>query len=85
MFTFWESIFLVAMVVVGGMGNIAGVLLGVVLLVGAPELLRSALGTRFVDYRMLIFGIVMVAVIIFRPQGLLPSKRRALELQTEER
>jgi branched-chain amino acid transport system permease protein len=85
MFTFWESIFLVAMIVVGGMGNISGVILGVFLLVGVPELLRSGLGTRFVDYRMLVFGAVMIVVIIFRPQGLLPSKRRSLELHTEEK
>lgn len=84
MFTFWESIFLVAMVVLGGMGNLAGVLLGVVLLSGVPEILRSGLGTRFVDSRMLIFGAVMVAVIIFRPQGLIPSRRRSLELLTQE-
>jgi len=81
MFTFWESVFLVAMIVIGGMGNISGVILGVFLLVGVPEILRDTLGTRFVDYRMLIFGAVMVAVIIFRPQGILPSKRRALELE----
>jgi branched-chain amino acid transport system permease protein len=84
MFTFWESVFLVAMIVVGGMGNITGVILGVALLVGVPEILRSTLGTRFVDYRMLVFGAVMVVVIILRPQGLLPSRRRSLELHTPE-
>jgi branched-chain amino acid transport system permease protein len=84
MFTFWESVFLVAMIVVGGMGNIGGVVLGVILLVGVPEILRSTLGAKFVDYRMLVFGVVMVAVIIFRPQGLIPSKRRSLELHTPE-
>jgi branched-chain amino acid transport system permease protein len=84
MFTFWESVLLVAMIVVGGMGNIAGVLLGTVLLVGIPEVLRASLGTRFVDYRMLLFGIAMILVIIFRTQGLLPSKRRSMELQAEE-
>ena len=72
------------MIVVGGMGNIAGVLLGTVLLVGIPEVLRASLGTKFVDYRMLLFGIAMVLVIIFRTQGLLPSKRRSMELQSEE-
>lgn len=84
MFTFWESVFLVAMIVVGGMGNIPGVILGVFLLVGVPEFLRSTLGTRFVDYRMLVFGLVMITLIIFRPQGILPSKRRSLELHTIE-
>ncbi len=80
-FTFWESVLLVSMLVIGGMGNVWGVLLGVVLLVAVPEVLRSTLGTAFVDYRMLAFGLMMVVVIIFRPQGLLPSKRTALELK----
>jgi branched-chain amino acid transport system permease protein len=84
MFTFMESVLLVSMLVIGGMGNIAGVILGVVLLVGVPEVLRSGLGSRFVDYRMLLFGAVMIIAIIFRPQGILPSKRRALELKAEE-
>jgi branched-chain amino acid transport system permease protein len=80
-FTFWESVLLVSMLVVGGMGNITGVLLGVVLLVGIPEVLRAGLGTRFVDYRMLLFGAMMILVIIFRPQGLIPSRRRSQELR----
>ena len=84
MFTFWESVLLVAMLVIGGMGNIAGALLGVLLLVGVPELLRPVLGTRFVEYRMLIFGLIMIVVIIFRPEGLLPSKRRAAELHAKD-
>ena len=83
-FTFWESILIVAMLVIGGMGNIAGVILGVVLLVAVPEVLRASLGTAFVDYRMLLFGIIMIVAIIYRPQGLIPSKRRALELKPVE-
>jgi branched-chain amino acid transport system permease protein len=80
-FTFWESVLLVSMLVIGGMGNVWGILLGVVLLVAVPEVLRSTLGTVFVDYRMIAFGLLMVVIIIFRPQGLLPSRRRALELR----
>lgn len=80
-FTFWESVLLVSMLVVGGMGNVWGVLLGVVLLVAVPEILRSTLGTQFVDYRMILFGLLMVTIIIFRPQGLLPSRRHARELR----
>ena len=83
-FTFWESVLLVCMLVIGGMGNIAGAVLGAFLLVGLPEFLRPVLGTKFVDYRMLIFGILMIAVIIFLPQGILPSKRRNMELHTKE-
>lgn len=81
-FTFWESVLLVSMLVVGGMGNIGGVILGVVILVGVPEVLRASLGTKFVDYRMLLFGAMMILVIIFRPQGIVPSKRRARELRS---
>lgn len=79
-FTCWESIFLVCMVVLGGMGNLLGIIFGVVLLVGTPELLRVTLGGEFVLYRMLIFGLLMVILVIFRPQGIIPEKRRALEL-----
>ncbi len=74
-FTFWESVLLVTIVVMGGLGNIWGVLLAVFLIEGVPEILRDALGTQFVDYRMLIFGILMVAFVIFRPKGILPERR----------
>ncbi|MFH0771178.1 MAG: ABC transporter ATP-binding protein [Candidatus Omnitrophota bacterium] len=80
-FTFWESILLVCMVVLGGMGNILGVVFGVVLLVGIPEFLRITLGGEFVLYRMLIFGLLMVIMVVLRPQGIIPEKRRALELK----
>ncbi|OGS23099.1 MAG: hypothetical protein A2252_08235 [Elusimicrobia bacterium RIFOXYA2_FULL_39_19] len=80
-FTFWESIFLVCMLVIGGMGSISGAILGAFILAGIPEFLRPVLGSGFIDYRMLIFGLLLVVVIIFRPQGLLPSKRRNLELR----
>jgi branched-chain amino acid transport system permease protein len=82
-FTFWESVFVVCMVVLGGMGSIHGVILGVILLVGIPELLRGILGPQFVEYRMLLFGGAMVSMIILRPQGIIPSKRRTLELHPE--
>lgn len=84
LFTFWESVFLVCMVVLGGMGSIFGVIIGVILLISIPELSRSILGTQFVNYRMLLFGFVLIFMMIFRPQGLIPSKRRALELTQVE-
>ena len=80
-FTFWESVLVVSMIVLGGMGSIWGVILGAVLISGLPQILQVTLGSKFVHYRYLIFGAALVAVIIFRPQGLLPSKRRALELE----
>jgi branched-chain amino acid transport system permease protein len=82
-FTFWESVFLVCMVVLGGMGNITGVIFGCAAFVGIPEFLRTTLGGEFVLYRMLIFGILMILIVIFRPQGILPEKRREWELKEE--
>jgi branched-chain amino acid transport system permease protein len=73
-FTFWESALLVCMVVLGGMGSLPGVVLGVVLIVGIPEILRFG-GSRLVDFRYLIFGAVLVATAIFRPQGIWPRKQ----------
>ncbi|MEV0899399.1 branched-chain amino acid ABC transporter permease [Actinoplanes sp. NPDC049802] len=70
------SILFVAMVVVGGSGNMAGVALGAVLLGYLPERFRE-----IADYRWLAFGVAMVLVMILRPQGLIPSRRRARELK----
>ena len=64
-FTFMESVFIVCMVIVGGMGSIHGVALGALLLVAGPEMLRE-----FQNYRMLALGAGLVLVMIFRPQGL---------------
>ena len=75
-FTFWESIMILCMVVLGGMASIPGVILGALALVVIPEWLRPVQ-----NYRMMIFGASMVAMMIFRPQGLIPSKRRKLELE----
>jgi branched-chain amino acid transport system permease protein len=90
-FTLVESIMVVAMVVLGGMGNIWGVILGAVLLSFVPEILRWTVepvqsmlfGRQVVDpevIRMLIFGLALVLVMIFRPAGLLPSAVRKREL-----
>lgn len=74
-FTFWESVILFSIVVLGGMGSIPGVIVAAGALMVLPELLRD-----FVDYRMLFFGAAMVLMMIFRPQGLWPSRRWAREL-----
>lgn len=83
-FTFWESVLVVTMVVLGGMGSVAGVLLGCLLIVGIPEFLRDALGAQFVLCRMLVFGLLMTVMILVRPQGLIPSRRRSRELHPED-
>ncbi|MFN3372116.1 MAG: hypothetical protein ACK44M_00960, partial [Chloroflexus sp.] len=76
--------------VLGGMGNIPGVILGAVLLTVLPEALRyigdaqrALLGHVAVDpadLRMLLFGVALILMMLFRPEGLLPSRRRQREL-----
>jgi len=83
-FTFWESVLLVCAVVLGGMGSILGVLLGALCIVLAPEVLRSALGSSFANARYLLFGLSLILMAIYRPQGLWPSRRRTLELRPAE-
>ena len=65
-FTFFESVLILCMVVLGGMGSIPGIILGALLLITLPEVFRD-----FQDFRMLAFGIALVAMMVFRPQGLL--------------
>ena len=60
------SLLALTMVILGGLGNIVGAVLGAVLLVALPEMFRAA-----AEYRMLIYGVVLVLLIRFRPQGLL--------------
>jgi len=74
-FTFIESALILAIVVLGGMGSQLGVILAAILLTVLPELARS-----FTEYRMLIFGLVMVLMMMWRPQGLLPATRPHVEL-----
>jgi branched-chain amino acid transport system permease protein len=77
-YTFLESILLVAAVVLGGMGTVPGALLGSTALFVLPEKLRS-----FQDKRLLLFGAALILVMRFRPEGLVPSRRRRRELRSE--
>ena len=87
-----ESIMVLAMVVLGGMGNIWGVILGALLLSFAPEVLRytvepvqrAMFGRMLVEpevIRMLLFGFALVLMMLFRPAGILPSATRKRELE----
>ena len=78
-FTFLESAIILAIVVVGGMGSIFGVILGAAVLILLPEYMRA-----FSEYRMLLFGATMVLVMVFRPQGLIASERRKYKVQAAE-
>jgi len=69
------SILFLAAVVLGGSGNLPGVILGAVLVAYLPERFRA-----FADKRVLVFGLALVVMMIFRPQGILPSRRRAIEM-----
>jgi branched-chain amino acid transport system permease protein len=71
-FTFSESVLILCMVVLGGMGSIPGIILGALLLITLPEIFRD-----FQDYRMLAFGVALVLMMVFRPQGLLGTVRNA--------
>jgi branched-chain amino acid transport system permease protein len=90
-----ESVMVLAMVVLGGMGNIWGVILGAVLLSFVPEILRYTVepaqrwvfGRSIIDpevIRMLLFGLAMVVMMLFRPAGILPSAVRKRELARPE-
>ena len=91
-FTLLDSIMILCMVVLGGMGNVPGVVLGAVLLTALPEALRYVgplqnewFGRVFIDpsdLRMLLFGLALVLMMLFRPAGLWPSKVRKRELAT---
>ena len=70
-FSFMESAMILSMVVLGGMGSITGVVLAALILILVPEYLRA-----FSEYRMLLFGAVMVLMMIFRPQGLITGEKR---------
>ncbi len=73
------SINVLCLVVVGGMGSIPGVVAGAFVLKGLPEALR-----QLQDYRLLAFGALLVAMMIWRPEGIWPSKRRRLEVHSDD-
>ncbi|MDO6673407.1 high-affinity branched-chain amino acid ABC transporter permease LivM [Cobetia amphilecti] len=74
-FTFIESAIILAIVVLGGMGSQLGVILAAIAMTLLPELARE-----FNEYRMLLFGLMMVLMMVWRPQGLVPLKRPQMEL-----
>ncbi|MBA2555967.1 MAG: hypothetical protein H0V12_01245 [Chloroflexi bacterium] len=73
------SITALALIILGGMGSILGVIVGALVLVGLPELLRE-----FAEFRLLIYGAVLVAMMLLRPEGLVPSATRRRELHEDE-
>ena len=75
-FTIWESIIILCVVVLGGMGSIIGVIFGALVLILLPEYLRA-----FSEFRMLLFGIILVSMMVFRPGGIISSVRRVYQFE----
>ena len=78
-FSVFISIFVICLIIVGGMGSIPGVIVGAAALVGLPELLRE-----FAEYRMLVYGAALVAMMLWRPEGLWPEAKHKMELHEGE-
>ncbi|GAB3623368.1 branched-chain amino acid ABC transporter permease [Mariniluteicoccus endophyticus] len=78
-YLFLESAFLLAAIVLGGMGTILGVLAGATILKLLPEKLRF-----FQDYRLLLFGLLLVVMMRFKPEGLIADERRQLEFHDDD-
>jgi branched-chain amino acid transport system permease protein len=70
------SINALSLIIVGGMGSIPGVVVGALILVGLPELLRE-----FEEYRLLMYGVLLIVMMLVKPEGFLPEARRQQELR----
>ncbi|MGI9276640.1 MAG: high-affinity branched-chain amino acid ABC transporter permease LivM [Endozoicomonas sp.] len=78
-FTFIESAIILAIVVLGGMGSQLGVILAAVIMTVLPEFARE-----FQEYRMLMFGLMMVCMMVWRPEGLMPMKRPHIQIRPDK-
>ncbi len=75
-FTIWESIIILCIVVLGGMGSIVGVICGALVLILLPEYLRA-----FSEYRMLMFGAALIIMMVFRPGGIISDVRKVYQFK----
>ncbi len=75
-FTVLVSINVLSIIIVGGMGSIPGVVVGAIALIGLPEMLRE-----FAEYRLLLYGALLIAMMLLRPEGLVPSEVRRREME----
>jgi len=78
-FTLFISINVLCLIIIGGIGSLPGTIVGALFLVGLPEVLREV-----DDFRILAYGLGLIIMMIVRPEGLLPSARRRLELHEQE-
>jgi len=79
-FTIWESVMILCIVVLGGMGSVIGVIVGAMVLILLPEYLRA-----FSEYRMLIFGTMLVTMMVFRPGGIIPDIRKKYTFEEKDK
>ena len=79
-FTIWESVMILCIVVLGGMGSVVGVIVGAMVLILLPEYLRA-----FSEYRMLIFGTMLVTMMVFRPGGIIPDIRKKYKFEEKQK
>ena len=68
----------ISLIIVGGLGSIPGVIVGAIILIGLPEILRE-----FAEYRLLMYGFLLIIMMIVKPEGFWPEKRRRQELRDE--
>ena len=78
-FSIVVSIIVLVIIIIGGMGNLAGVAIGALVIQGLPQLLRE-----FDEYRFLLYGALLIFMMLVKPEGLIPSRRRVAELHQEE-
>jgi branched-chain amino acid transport system permease protein len=91
-FTFMESAVILAIVVLGGMGSLWGVAIAAVVMIGGPELMREMEFTKEIfgkdfdptQYRMLLFGLAMVVIMIWKPRGLISTREPTAFLKTSK-
>ena len=73
------SINALALIIVGGLGSIPGVVVGALILVGLPEMLRE-----FAEYRLLMYGILLIVMMLVKPEGFMPETRLKREMQADK-
>jgi branched-chain amino acid transport system permease protein len=73
------SINVLSLIIVGGLGSIPGVVIGALILVGLPELLRE-----FTEYRLLMYGVLLIVMMLFKPEGFWPAEAQRRELRGDE-
>lgn len=78
-FNLFVSINVLSLIIIGGVGSIPGVIVGAVAVMTLPDVLR-----QFSDYRLLLFGFLLVVMMIARPEGFIPSRRRKMEFHEHE-